>query len=247
MCIRTTLMVWIVFFSACCAAWADVPRGVDLASLESWDIVVAEGAIASESYAAEQFQHFVAKATGHTLPIVKQTQRPDRHVFIGPGKPMRESKLGFSTDGFGPEDLRIVIRDEAIVIAGGRPRGTLYGVYVFLEDYFGARFLTAEHTHVPPVGTWRVVGPVDRFYHPPLEMRWAYYGEFNFLVTDIGNLAEPRIVARHDPGRHSYATDIAFHRGLVYLTSLPYLSILRGPVSGQAPVGRVTVAGAATR
>ena len=70
----------------------------------------------------------------------------------------------------------------------------------------------------------------------------AYYGEHNLFVTDVGELAEPRLVARHDPGRYSYATDIGFRGGLVYLTSLPYLSIFCAPVSGQVPAGRVTVA-----
>ncbi len=170
---------WALLISLCCSAQAAAPRGVDLAALEGWDIVVSEEAIPSETYAAEEFQHYVATATGRTLPIVKSVDRPDRHVFVGPGKLMRDSKLGFTVDGFGPEDLRIVIRDENIVIAGGRPRGTLYGVYTFLEDYLGVRFLTADHTHVPPVGAWRVVGPVDRVYHPPLKMRWSYYGEIN--------------------------------------------------------------------
>jgi hypothetical protein len=70
----------------------------------------------------------------------------------------------------------------------------------------------------------------------------AYHGEHNLFVTDIGDLRRPRLTARYNPGRYSYATDTAFRGGLVYLTSLPYLSILRTPVSDQAPRGRVTVA-----
>ncbi|MBN2291936.1 MAG: DUF4838 domain-containing protein [Pirellulales bacterium] len=66
-----------------------------------------------------------------------------------------------------------------IAIAGGRPRGTLYGVYTFLEDYLGVRFLTPEHTHVPDVGDKRVVGPVDYNYSPPLSFRHSSYGEIN--------------------------------------------------------------------
>ncbi len=164
----------------CCSpVAAAAPQGVDLARLAGWDIVVAEDAIASEVYAAEEFQRLAAEATGQKLPIVDEAARADRHVFIGAGRAMRETNVGFSVEGFGPEDLRIVVRDANIAIAGGRPRGTLYGVYTFLEDYFGVRFLTAEHTHVPPVGRWRVVAPVDRFYRPPLEMRYSYYGEVN--------------------------------------------------------------------
>jgi len=172
--------IWIVLLLLCCPAQAAVPQGVNLADLQDWDIVIPpDGEIPSEVYAAEEFQRHVAIATGHTLPVVKSIDRPDRHVFIGSGKLMRESQLGFGVEDFGPEDLRIVIRDGNIVIAGGRPRGTLYGVYTFLEDYLGVRFLTADHTHVPTVGRWSVVGPIDRFYHPPLEMRWTYYGEIN--------------------------------------------------------------------
>ena len=118
-----------------------------------------------------------AQASGNTLPIVTESDDLDGHVFIAAGRQMRASNVGFRVDDLGPEDLRIVVRDRNIGIAGGRPRGTLYGVYTFLEDYLGVRFLTRDHTHVPPVGPWRIIGPVDRFYHPPLESRWSDYGE----------------------------------------------------------------------
>ena len=129
-----------------------VPQAVDLAALNGWNIVVAEDAIQSEIYAAEEFQGLYQRAAGVKLPIVRKIDRPDRHVFIGPDKAMRSSPVGFEVDSLGREELRIVVRDRNIAIAGGRPRGTLYGVYTFVEDYLGVRFLTAEHTHVPPVG-----------------------------------------------------------------------------------------------
>ena len=50
--------------------------------------------------------------------------------------------------------------------------------YTFLEDYLGVRFLTKDHTHVPPMGDQCLVGPVDRIYHPQLQFRSAYVGEF---------------------------------------------------------------------
>ncbi|MBN2307887.1 MAG: hypothetical protein JXR94_02885, partial [Candidatus Hydrogenedentes bacterium] len=156
---------------ACLLAWqalgAEGPEGVDLARLNGWDIVVAEDAIPAERYAADEFQGLFRQAAGIELPIVGKIDRPGRHVFIGESLPMRASRVGFRVDGFGPEDLRIVIRDANIAIAGGRPRGTLYGVYSFLEDYCGVRFLTPDHTHVPKLEAESVVGPVDRSYHPP--------------------------------------------------------------------------------
>lgn len=153
--------------------------GVDLAAMQGWDVVVAADASPSEKYAAEEFRNFFGQASGLTLPMVSSTDRSDRHVFIGAGPAMAKSNVGFAVDGFGPEDLRIIVRDNNIAIAGGRPRGTLYGVYTFLEDYVGVRFLTADHTYVPKTDGWRVVGPVDRFYHPPLGFRWSFYSETN--------------------------------------------------------------------
>ncbi len=123
----------------CGTTLAAPPRAVELADLDGWDIVIAEDAIASEQYAAQELQRFVALAVGHTLPIVSSADREDRHFFVGPSHAMRESALGFSIEACGPEDLRIVVRDDIVVLAGGRPRGTLYAVYTLLEDYFGVR------------------------------------------------------------------------------------------------------------
>ena len=156
---------------------AQQPKGVNLAAMQDWDIVVDKDAIVSEKHAAEQLQELFNQASGVKLPIVRQANRPDRHIFVGAGQAMRSSNVGFDIDDLGEEDLRIKIRDGNIAIAGGRPRGTLYGVYTFLEDYLGVRFLTADHTHVPKTGPRRVVDPVDRTYRPPLSFRWTYYAE----------------------------------------------------------------------
>ncbi|MBN1342799.1 MAG: DUF4838 domain-containing protein [Phycisphaerae bacterium] len=172
-------MTTILLIATMCLAVGATPQGVDLAAMQGWDIVVAQDAIPSEVYAAEEFQRMFAEASGVKLPIVRTIQTRGRHLFIGVSPGMKASAAGFDVSGFGPEDLRIVIKQDVIAVAGGRPRGTLYGVYTFLEDYVGVRFLTHDHVHVPPLGRWRIVGPVDRFYHPPLAFRWSFYAETN--------------------------------------------------------------------
>ncbi|MDD4268046.1 MAG: DUF4838 domain-containing protein [Pirellulales bacterium] len=196
------------------AAVAAEPAGVDLANLEGWDIVVDDEAIPSERHAAEELRDHLALATGRTLPIVNSAGRADRHFFVGPGE--EAGKRGLAAEKLGPEDLRIVVGGGKIAIVGGRPRGTLYGVYTFLEDYLGVRFLTADHTYVPKLAAERVIGPVDRTYRPPLEMRWAYYGEVNrnpafaarLRVNTVGN--EPELGGRSGQRliSHSFAHQI---------------------------------------
>jgi len=185
MCRPAATMIISTFVLITCPVSAGVPHGVNLANLADWHIIVAEDAPPSEIYAAEEFQSHFALASGLRLPIVRQADPAisgQHHIFIGSSPAMRASKVGFGTDEFDEEDFRIVVGDGNIAIAGlpqRDSRGTLYGVYTFLEDYVGVRFLTVDHTYIPPIGTWRVVGPVDRFYHPPLRFRWSYYGETN--------------------------------------------------------------------
>jgi hypothetical protein len=175
---QTFLAIAVALLSATAAVAAD-RTGVDLAQLAGWDIVVAGDATPSEKYAAEEFRSIFAQATGIELKTVASTDRADRHVFIGTSPLLAKSAVGFDAAAMGPESLRIVVRDNCIAIAGGRPRGTLYGVYTFLEDYLGVRFLTADHTHVPKLAAKAVVGPLDRTYEPSLAFRWSYYGETN--------------------------------------------------------------------
>ena len=176
---RNALIGVAVFFGFAVVAAAGEHSGVDLAKLGGWDIVVAADATPGESYAAEEFRSIFACATGIQLPVVTDYKRVERHVFIGPSKGMAYSSVGFDAAAMGPEALRIVVRDNLIAIAGGRPRGTLYGVYTFLEDYLGVRFLTVDHTHIPKLREKAVVGPTDRTYDPSLLFRWSYYGETN--------------------------------------------------------------------
>jgi hypothetical protein len=159
-----------MFFSALfapAAVLAEAPRGVDLASLRDWDIVVAEGAQPAVLFAAEELQSLFEKASGVRLSVMTRAERPDRHVFIGWSDAMGKSNAGFDVGNLGAEDLRIVVRDANITIAGGGPRGTLYGVYTFLEDYLGVRFLTVDHTHEASISAYRLaIEPVWRLDDP---------------------------------------------------------------------------------
>jgi len=131
--VRTTWVASVAWIGFAVGA-AVAAEGVDLAKLAGWDIVVGQDASPSERYAAEEFRTLFAQATGIELPIVTATDRSDRHVLIGPSEVLAGSPVAFDTVAMGPEQLRIIVRDNLIAVAGGPPRGTLYGVYTFVED-----------------------------------------------------------------------------------------------------------------
>ena len=151
-------------------AWTQ-EAGLTLATIRQWSIAVAESAIPSEKYAADEFQRFFRQAAGITLPIHRGA-RVGGQLFIGPSGALKKSPLGFAMErDYGDEELRIITRPDAIAILGGRPRGTLYGVYTFLEDYLGVRFLTARVTHTPKLDDRHTIPLVDRSYAPPFAYR----------------------------------------------------------------------------
>jgi hypothetical protein len=153
---------------------------VDLSAMQGWDVVVATDASPSERYAAEELRDHFERA-GVRLGLAGGACGKAGRVLVGPGA------AGIDTEGFGPEEFVIEVGADRIAIAGGRPRGTLYGVYAFLEDYLGMRFLTAGHTHVPRLAGPHSIGPLRRRYQPELSFRWPYYGE---------NVAAPAFATR---------------------------------------------------
>ena len=181
---RSILLSIFVMLSLTACSYGVDP--VNLADLDGWDIVVADDAIPSENYAAEEFQRFFEQASGVKLPIDKYIDRPNHHIFIGTGELLRSSDVAFSIEEMGEEESRIIVRNDNIAIAGGRPRGTLYGVYTFLEDYMGVRFLTHDHTYVPTIGSTLQVGPIDSSYQPPFELFRICGYPMLYLYPDFG-------------------------------------------------------------
>ncbi len=151
-----------------------------LRSLKNWRLVVSPKAIPSEQYAAEEFQTLFSQAIGIWLPIAHAADSTGKNIFIGPSPEMAASSAGFSTEKMGEEALRIRIRPDNWAIAGGRPRGTLYGVYAFFEHFLGVHFLTADHTYFPP-GLKMAAIPCDDYrYQPVFLYRNTYFGEIQF-------------------------------------------------------------------
>ncbi len=168
---------------------------VTIDALRNWSIVVSEDAAACQHYAAEEFQRFYQQATGVLLPLKQTTTGRTGHVFIGPGDALKESALGrLMQKEYAQEELRIVVAKGNIAILGG-PRGTLYGVYAFLEDYLGIRFLTSDVTHVPTVSSQHVIPLTDRSYKPPFTYRFYLKAEVMedpiFAVRRRQNAASP--------------------------------------------------------
>ncbi|MCG3196224.1 MAG: hypothetical protein GHCLOJNM_00696 [bacterium] len=142
--------------------------------LQDWTVVVSPQATVSEKYAAEEFRSLFKGVSGVELALAEKASVAGAiHVGIDS---VRSVDPAFSIEDLGDEGLRIRVEPTRILIAGGLPRGTLYGVYEFFERYCGVRFLTRDHTHFPSPPPDSI--PCEEFrFAPTFSFRWSYYRE----------------------------------------------------------------------
>lgn len=169
---RTGIWIFFLLVVAAHTAAALNPR-----AMQDWTIVVADNALPSERYAGEEFQALFKQATGLSLPITAAAPNKKHNIFIGPDAVATAGWRAFGVDKLGEEGLHIRITRNNILIAGGRPRGTLYGVYEFFERHLGVRFLTCDHTYTPAPDQLGMIKTENYTYVPPFSFRWSFYKE----------------------------------------------------------------------
>ena len=100
----------------------------------------------AELRAAVELREYIEKTCAVSLCVYRDTDLPPAEHEILIGRTNREDGDGFSLDreGLGEEGFLIEERNGRLCITGSGPRGTLYGVYEFLEKYVGWRFFTSD-------------------------------------------------------------------------------------------------------
>ena len=181
---------------------------IQLANKYSTDycIIVDDDAIPSERYAAEECAHFLTEITGAYFPVYTSFYGKSckKNIVIGYG--VEAEKRGVVPDSeLGSEGYEIKVVGNDIVIAGGQPRGTLYGVYAFLEEDLGCRWFTPSVSYIPRK-TALVIHHIDRIIKPALEYREVFYGaafDGDWNARNRLNGSNDQLYIKHG-GRMSY-------------------------------------------
>ena len=139
-------------------------------------IVVAEDAIASEQTAARELRDHLELVTGVEFPIRNDSETPSatRQIVVGPTKRFCAAFPNLDLASLGHDGIVMKTVGETIYLAGGRPRGTLYAVYTFLEDVVGVRWWTPTEQFIPRIPNM-TVPKLDTVYIPKLKYREAFY------------------------------------------------------------------------
>ncbi|HIJ73065.1 MAG TPA: DUF4838 domain-containing protein [Candidatus Hydrogenedentes bacterium] len=147
--------------------------------LDGARIVVAESASGTEKSAAQELKEYWEQVVGQEIQV---SAEPGDGVNIWVGRDGVPAAYldGLELDGLGTDGLILhSIAPEGdskgqLIIVGGRERGTMYGVYDFLEKFLGVRWLTADVTHVPDTPP-EVFPAVNYRYVPQILRRVSTY------------------------------------------------------------------------
>lgn len=121
-----------------------------------YSIVLCKNASISEQTAAKELQSYLEQVGGVVLPIINRDQLEEgqKHIFIGYNKHYGE-EYGVECPDKNDEGFTYRNVGDNIWIYGGSQRGTMYGVYSFLENELGIRWYTKDYTHLKPLKKWQ--------------------------------------------------------------------------------------------
>src|SRR5882672_10802987 len=113
-------------------------------------IVLSTNALPSERYAAEELQHYLGLIARVKLSVLTDAERAGSpQILLGDSALTRRFAPELDFARLGSEGFVLRADRDRLIIAGGKPRGTLYGVYAFLEEKLGVRWFTPELEVVP--------------------------------------------------------------------------------------------------
>ncbi len=136
-------------------------------------VTVAADATPAEKHAADELAYFLGEVTGAKFEVATTAKPGQAHLLVGPGA-AQLADASFSTEGLGPEGFILRKAGRDLILAGGRPRGTLYAVYTFLEDHVGCRWWTSKVSTIPKKPTL-TIDKLDVRVVPRLEYRESFW------------------------------------------------------------------------
>lgn len=124
----------------CCQARAEI----------DCKIVIARDCRAEVKAAALDMSSILKEMIGKEYPVVTdEAPLAERAILVGKTSHLSDLKLDIDWEKIGSEGYTIQKADNRLVIVGGPDRGTLNGIYVFLEKCLGCRWYAPDCTVIP--------------------------------------------------------------------------------------------------
>ncbi|MCS6922990.1 MAG: DUF4838 domain-containing protein [Fimbriimonadales bacterium] len=169
-------------------------------------IVVQHGATETERHAAEELRAHLERITSTPFALIVADSLPPRAVVVGQGALAERLRPDIRWDALGEEEMIVSCRDGYLLLAGGRPRGTLYAVYRFLATQLGVRWWTPWAQHIPRKRDLSIP-TLELREQPAFEYRepfWFHAFDGDWAARNYSNGHRPALTAKHG-GKIEYA------------------------------------------
>ena len=179
------------------------------------DYVIIKGSncSAAETTAADELHNYMHQISGTTLAL-KTDAAPAAAKEIIIGKTNRESSYTVDRAALGDEGFTVKVIGEKVVIAGGELRGTLYGVYNFLEQNLGCRWFTPEVSVIPGNKTIKIDAGLNYSQKPVFEYR---YQDWNCTLDEAWRVKQKM---NEGAGSAQYGGSVFYANGCHSMSSL---------------------------
>ncbi len=122
--------------------------------------------------AVAELQKYVKAISGAELDYVTESELSDgaKAIIIGETQ-LEEDITEVDRTAIGEDGFLLYSNGTYLLIAGGNSRGTLYGVYTLIEEYWGVRWFTPELEVVPEAEDLIIDASVNRTVQPSFAIR----------------------------------------------------------------------------
>jgi hypothetical protein len=141
----------------------------------AYRIVIPVSATIHEKRAAGVLQEYLLQISGAALPVLTADKKGSRfEIVLGQNDRLDRLNTGISFNELEADGFVIMTDSLRLIIAGGNEKGTLYGVYTFLEKYLGCRLYAPGVKFIPKLEKI-ILGTINDRQIPAIRFRDTHY------------------------------------------------------------------------
>lgn len=164
------VMVSLCIMAGCCFT---VSAKNDMLLLKDAAIVVAQDASQTDLYAAEKLEYYLEKISGADISVVSRAT-DGINIFVG-------EAAAVEVENEANGSYKIKSDENSVYIRGAGSRGTIYGVFGFLEKYCGCKWYKHDNIVIPQNNDISVENGID----------YSYNVFFEYTQTDTASSRDP--------------------------------------------------------
>ena len=127
-------------------------------------IVISQNASITDNYAAERLKYYLDMITGADIAIITDAQDAEYEISVG-----ATNRTDKNFSAYADGSYTITSSKNALIINGAGNKGTINGVYAFLEKFCGCHWYEAEVIVIPENANLTVAPDINVEYIPFFE------------------------------------------------------------------------------